>query len=98
MTVKENRSTGYSWDITKNTCGSRFILQNDTYNSHPESSPNRGRLLLGAPGERQWVFATPSANSNHIRGLECKVEFELRRPWEKNGDAADTKELTVVVG
>ena len=24
VTVKENRTTGYSWEITNNTCGSKF--------------------------------------------------------------------------
>ena len=51
VSVAENRSTGYSWDITKNTCGSRFLLQSDSYNQHPEAdSKNNRRRLTGAPG------------------------------------------------
>ena len=73
----------------------------DSYDKHPqvdEADSTRGRRLMGAPGQRVWIFATPEANSNHIRGLACDVEFVYRRPWEKDVEPISTKQLTVVVG
>ena len=31
----ENRSTGYTWMILKNTCGVKVRLINDVYIAHP---------------------------------------------------------------
>ena len=101
VVVKENRSTGYSWQITKNDCGSKFELMDDEYVKHPNRSAmnkSNRRSLAGAPGQHKWVFATPGPDSNHIRGLPCTLNFEYTRPWEKDVAPAKTKELTVVVG
>ena len=82
ITAMENRSTGYQWRVTHNTCGSRVSLQNDEYVAHPSQNGDKTWLkTYGSGGKRTWVFSTPGEASNHIRGLPCEIDFEYQRPW-----------------
>ena len=92
ITGKENRSTGYSWEVVGNTCGAKVSQKNDEYNK----SGNSG--MMGAGGERVWMFETLGEDANFIRGMPCELTFVYKRPWLKEPDSEkDRKVVTVTV-
>ena len=92
VTVFENESTPYWWQITKNTCGKRFVLTKTTYHE-------KNTAALGAPGRHEWDFATPDATTDYVKDVPCLVEFEMVKPdQEHTKKASYDKQLTVVVG
>ena len=100
VVAQENRSTGYSWAVTKNTCGSKLTVANDSYEAHPAQEGDKAwQARFGSAGKRTWIFQTPGEDSNHIRGLPCELEFQYKRPWEKDSNAGPewTKTVTVTV-
>ena len=89
----ENRSTGYQWEITSNSCGAKFALGTDNYN---KDSSNSG--LMGAGGERVWTYNSLTPDANYMRGVPCDLKFVYKRPWLTTPDSpSDIKTVTVIV-
>ena len=89
----ENRSTGYAWAVTSNTCGSKLAEAQDIYENHPAEG------MDGVGGKRTWFFDTPGQNSNHMRGVPCELTFTYKRPWLSEPDSQDDVrviEVTIV--
>ena len=94
---KENRTTGYAWEVTKNTCGSKLVQSRDEYGVHPDGvATAEGNMGVG--GLRTWWFDTPGENSNHMRGVPCELTFVYKRPWLSEPDSpADIKVVEVTI-
>ena len=89
---KENRSTGYQWQVMENTCGAKLVQKTDEYLKNANSG------MMGAGGMRQWTFQSLPENANYIRGLPCTVTFAYKRPWlELEDSPSDRKKITVVI-
>ena len=73
--MSENASTGYVWTLGSNSCGVRF---DETSSNYIEADST----LMGAAGEKQFMFSTPSADSNYIRDLPCNVTFSFGNYWD----------------
>ena len=92
ITGNENRSTGYQWEITDNSCGAKLSQLSDDYNKEANSG------MMGAGGERVWKFQTLGEDANYIRGRPCDLTFVYKRPWLKEADnASDRKVVTVTL-
>ena len=95
---KENRTTGYAWEVTSNTCGSKLVQSRDSYDTHADGVFTQDGSM-GVGGLRTWWFDTPGEESNHMRGVPCEITFVYKRPWLKEPDSPDdikVVEVTVV--
>ena len=81
--AKEQGGTGYIWMVAHSDCGARFEAVDNQLESY------HGRNLVGGSKTRIFTFKTPGADSNHIRGLPCDVEFVYTRPWEGENGVVD---------
>ena len=89
---KENRSTGYQWDIVDNNCGAKLYKKSDEYNKAGNA------MGMGAGGERTWIFETLGEDANYLRGLPCELTFVYKRPWLQLEDSpADRKQVTMTI-
>merc|ERR1719446_1304701 len=92
ITAVENRSTGYSWDVTNN-CGAKFTLADDQYGYEDHYE---GEQISGQQGRRTFSFETPTEVAD---GEPCEMTFKYKRPWLAEVDSDDDiKKLTFVVG
>ena len=95
---QENRSTGFSWYITQNTCGHAFEMSKDVYTPHPVAEGDKKWARVhGAAGKRTWIFSTLGENDDYLRGQTCQVKFVYMRPWlkEEEQENLDKKVLNV---
>ena len=95
ITGNENRSTGYQWEITENTCGAKLEAKSDDYSKTSNSG------MMGAGGQRTWVFETLGEDANYIRGMPCELTFKYKRPWladlDETAREGDKKQITMTI-
>ena len=78
LILQENRSTGYMWFVSNNSCDKRVQLRDDKYMSHPENSNWVKRY--GWTGERIIDYEAPEGGLN-TETSDCQIEYIYRRPW-----------------
>ena len=88
--VTENPTTGYTWSVLSNDCGSKFTSLGDEY-------INLETFMVGAGGYRMFNFMTSDSGANFTAGVGCDVTFEEKRSWETDANAADTKTITIEI-
>ena len=75
VTLEENASTGYMWDVTiSNPNVLSIVYKGEVLD--PGSVGERD-LVVGAPYEVEWIFQAENPG-------ETVVVFSLRRPWESS--------------
>ena len=72
LRLKENPSTGYSWQLSLSRGLSRLM---DKY-YFPDYSKKNGRFAVGAGGFHSWEIKTVGRGSQQIRGI-------YKRSWEE---------------
>ena len=86
ITLEENPSTGYRWQIDGAASENLSILRIEDQGFSPSTGGN-GRIV-GAPGVHRW-------NVEALRVGEARVRFVYRRPWEAT--AARRTDVTIEV-
>jgi inhibitor of cysteine peptidase len=86
LRLKENPSTGYSWQLSLNKGLS--LLSTRYY--PPDSSKSSQRLIVGAAGIHLWKIEAVARGSQQVKGI-------YRRSWEKVTGREQTFILTVKV-
>jgi inhibitor of cysteine peptidase len=81
VTLKENPSTGYEWDLKP---GPGLTVVSNDY-AGPSASPSP---MIGAGGTRTWVFKVDEAGTLTLTGLYV-------RPWEPSSKSASDFSLTI---
>ena len=82
--LQENMTTGYQWEIIS----PESPVYSVEFNEHIQPENADGRV--GAPGIRRIVIKGEDAG-------KARLAIELRRPWEKDGNAADGSAVTIEV-
>jgi inhibitor of cysteine peptidase len=85
LKLKENPSTGYSWQLSLSKGLS--LLETD---SPPESSKKGPRLVVGAGGLHSWIIKAVADGRQQVKGI-------YKRSWEKNTGKEQTFRLNVIV-
>jgi len=86
LRLKENPSTGYSWQLSRST---GLSLLNSKYYS-PDSSKSSQRFIVGASGLHSWKIKAIAKGSQQVKGI-------YRRSWEKETGREQTFTLNVKV-
>lgn len=86
MKLKENPSTGYSWQLSLSNGLNQL---SDKYYS-PESSKTGGKLVIGAAGSHSWEIKAVAKGRQQVNGI-------YKRSWEKKTGKEQILELNVVV-
>ena len=86
LRLKENPSTGYSWELS---LSKGLSLLSDKYYS-PESSKKGGKLVIGAAGFHLWEIKAVATGKQQVNGI-------YKRSWEKETGEEQTFKLNVVV-
>ena len=86
LKLKENPSTGYSWQLSLSNGLSQL---SDKYYS-PESSKKGGRLAIGAAGFHLWSIEAAAKGSKQVTAI-------YKRPWESSTGKEQTFTLNVIV-
>jgi len=86
LRLKENPSTGYSWQLI---LSKGLSLLSTTYYP-PDSSKNSQRLIVGAAGLHSWNIKAIARGSQQVKGT-------YRRSWEKETGREQTFILNVKV-
>ena len=83
IVLESNRTTGYSWELTKplNEKVAKFVVSE--YVSRGVGFPGRG-------GEQRWTFHGESAGT-------ASIALAYMRPWEKDMPPAKTQTYAVSV-
>lgn len=84
VTLEENPTTGYLWNLTIGTEGI-LELQSDAYT--PTATSDK---VVGSGGNHSWIFKGASKG-------ETVLTFKYFRPWEKEDTATETRTYTVTV-
>jgi inhibitor of cysteine peptidase len=79
LRLKENPSTGYSWQLS---LSKGLSLLMDKYYS-PESSKRDKRFVFGAAGFHSWEIKTIAKGRQQIKGI-------YKRTWEKEASKEQT--------
>lgn len=86
LRLKENPSTGYSWQLS---LSKGLSLLSSTYYP-PDSSKSSQRLIVGAAGLHSWKIKAIARGSQQVKGT-------YRRSWEKETGREQTFILNVKV-
>jgi inhibitor of cysteine peptidase len=86
LRLKENPSTGYSWQLSLSKGLSLF----NTEYYPPDSSKSSQRLIVGAAGLHSWKIKAIAKGSQQVKGI-------YRRSWEKETGREQTFTLNVKV-
>jgi inhibitor of cysteine peptidase len=74
ITLQENPSTGYRWQVDTAASHNLSILRIEDKGFSPNGGGSN-RPLVGAPGIRRWSIEA-------LRAGQARVSFVHRRPWE----------------
>jgi inhibitor of cysteine peptidase len=86
LNLKENPSTGYSWQLS---LSKGLSLVNSNYYS-PVPLNNAPGLIVGASGNHSWKIKALAKGDQQIKGI-------YRRSWEKQTGKEEIFRLNVVV-
>jgi inhibitor of cysteine peptidase len=86
LRLKENPSTGYSWQLS---LSKGLSLLNTEYRP-PDSSKSSQRLVVGAAGLHSWKIKAIAKGSQQVKGI-------YRRSWETETGSEQTFKLDVKV-
>ena len=86
LRLKENPSTGYSWQLS---LSKGLNMLTDKYYS-PESAKKGGRLIVGAAGVHSWEIKAVDKGDQQVKGI-------YKRSWEKETGKEQTFKLYVKV-
>ncbi|MGA9188777.1 MAG: protease inhibitor I42 family protein [Methanosarcina sp.] len=86
LMLKENPSTGYSWELS---LSKGLSLLSDKYYS-PEYSKKGEKFIVGAAGFHLWEIKAVAAGKQQVNGI-------YKRSWEKETGEEQTFKLNVVV-
>jgi len=85
VTLDSNASTGFEWELTGISDEAVLGLEGS------EFQPPEDTGVVGAPGKEIWTF-------NALTIGDSSISMEYSQPWEGGTKAAETFDLTVVVG
>jgi inhibitor of cysteine peptidase len=86
LRLKENPSTGYSWQLSLSKGLSLF----STEYYPPDSSKSSQRLIVGAAGQHSWKIKAIAEGSQQVKGI-------YSRSWEKETGREQTFKIDVKV-
>jgi inhibitor of cysteine peptidase len=86
LKLKENPSTGYSWQLSL----SKGLSLLETLNYSPESSQNTEGLVVGAGGYNLWRIKATDYGLQQVKGI-------YKRSWETRTGHEQTFKLNVIV-
>lgn len=86
LKLKENPSTGYSWQLSLSK--GLNLLSTEYYS--PDSSKSSQRLIVGAAGLHSWKIKAVAKGKQQVRGI-------YRRSWETKTGREQTFILNVKV-
>ncbi len=83
VTLESNPTTGFKWELTRNTDHAVLELVDHRFEA-PETT------LVGVGGKEVWTFKT-------LKKGKSIISLEYRRPWKQGVKAAEAFVLIVVV-
>jgi inhibitor of cysteine peptidase len=86
LRLKENPSTGYSWQLTLSR-GLSLLM--DKYYS-PDYSKKDGRFIVGVAGFHSWEIKTVARGNQQIRGI-------YKRSWDEDTGNEQTFKINVKI-
>ena len=90
VTLESNASTGFQWEL-KEISDETVLKQVDDKYEGASAKSNDAPPTVGAPGKEIWTFKA-------LEKGKSTVSMKYSQPWEGGEKAAETFDLTVVVG
>ena len=90
VTLKSNRTTGFSWQLVSISDPAVLEKVSDRYETPQAASPAGAPPMVGAGGQEVWTFKS-------LQKGRSQISMEYSRPWEGGEKGAQKFDLTVVV-